>query len=105
MTTFSVEFAPEAADQLEELEEYIAEHGSPDTASLYVDAIVSYCESLQSFPYRGTARDDLRPGLRITHYKGSAVIAFAVKDETVYILGVFYGGQDYETILSVTPGH
>ena len=29
-----------------------------------------------------------------------AVIAFAVDAELVSIVGVFYGGQDYETILT-----
>jgi hypothetical protein len=33
------------------------------------------------------------------------VIAFAVIGEMVYIIGVFYGGQDYETVLSVTLDH
>jgi toxin ParE1/3/4 len=37
--------------------------------------------------------------LRITNYKKRAVIAFAVTTEEVLILGVFYGGQDYETLL------
>jgi len=27
------------------------------------------------------------------------VIAFAVTDETVEILGVYYGGRDYETLI------
>ncbi len=44
-------------------------------------------------------RDDVRPGLRITNYKKRAVIAFDVDAEQVSIIGVFYGGQDYETIL------
>jgi plasmid stabilization system protein ParE len=44
-------------------------------------------------------RDDLRPGLRITNYKKRAVIAFYVDAEQVSVIGVFYGGQDYETIL------
>ena len=41
------------------------------------------------------------PGLRITNYKGSAVIAFAVDEstDTVAILGVYYGGRDYESAL------
>jgi hypothetical protein len=41
------------------------------------------------------------PGLRINHYRGRAVIAFLVDSdaETVSIVGVFYGGQDYETAL------
>jgi toxin ParE1/3/4 len=65
----------------------------------YTDGIISYCESLSTFPQRGTQRDDVRPGLRITNYKKRAVIAFAVTNEEVFILGVFYGGQDYETLL------
>ena len=44
-------------------------------------------------------RDDARPGLRITHYRKRAVIAFDVDADLVSIIGVFYGGQDYETIL------
>ena len=58
-----------------------------------------YCESLCTFPHRGTMRDDIRPGLRITHYKKRTVIAFDVEADQVAILGVFYGGQDYEALL------
>jgi toxin ParE1/3/4 len=54
---------------------------------------------LQTFPRRGIRRDDIRPGLRITNYKKRAVIAFDVDAEMVSIIGVFYGGQDYETVL------
>jgi toxin ParE1/3/4 len=105
MAAFSIEFAPEAVEQLVQLEEYIAGQGSPRVATAYVDAILGFCESLQSFPNRGTQRDDIRPGLRITNYKGGTIIAFAVMGEVVYVIGVFYGGQDYETVLSVTAGH
>jgi toxin ParE1/3/4 len=78
---------------------YIAAAASPDIAARYIEAIVSYCESLCTFPHRGTMRDDVRPGLRITNYKKRAVIAFDVDAEQVSIIGVFYGGQDCETIL------
>ena len=44
-------------------------------------------------------RDDIRPGLRITNYRGRVAIAFDVSGEQVSILGIFYGGQDYESIL------
>ena len=50
--------------------------------------------------HRGTVRDDVLMGLRVTHYKKPAVIAFAVETEWAYIIGVFYGGQDYEIRLS-----
>lgn len=98
-----VVFSPEAQEQLVALYRYIAEAASPGIAARYTEAIVSYCESLRTFPHRGTIRDDVRPGLRITHYRKRAVIAFDVGAEMVSIIGVFYGGQDYETILQDEP--
>jgi plasmid stabilization system protein ParE len=100
---YAVVFAPEADDQLEDLYLYIAAQASPNTAERYTAAIVSYCESLSTFPHRGVLRDDIRPGLRITNYKGRTAIAFAVDDAAlqVSIIGVFYGGQDYETALGL----
>jgi plasmid stabilization system protein ParE len=99
--TYHVVFTPEAENQLVSLYEYIAEHGSPVLAARYTDAVVAYCEGFATLPHRGTRRDDVRPGLRITNYKGRAVIAIEVNEatDTVAILGVFYGGRDYERIL------
>ena len=96
---YRVVFAPEAEEQLAALYGHIAAAASPDIAARYTDAIVSYCESLCAFPHRGTLRDDVRSGMRIISYKKRAVIAFDVDAEQVSIIGVFYGGQDYETIL------
>jgi plasmid stabilization system protein ParE len=98
---YSVGFAPEAADQLVALRRYLAQVATADVAASYVERIVSYCEGFAEFPHRGTMRDDLRPGVRVTSYRKRAVIAFAVDDHAkrVSILGVFYGGQDYESVL------
>ncbi|MEA3126838.1 MAG: hypothetical protein QOD67_3857 [Caballeronia sp.] len=101
MTIFGVKFAPEALEQLDSLEQYIVEAASSTVEAGYIDAIVSYCESLQSFPQRGIQRDDTRPGLRITNYRGRTVIAFAMEEDQLYIIGLFYGGQDYETAPAV----
>lgn len=105
MTPYEVFFAPEAGDQLEELFLYIAGQTSATTARRYTSGIVAYCES--TFPKRGAMRDDIRPGLRTTHYKGRTVIAFAVDDAAmqVSILGVFYGGRDYAAALAAPPGN
>jgi len=94
-----VVFPPEAEDQLAALYGYIATAVSPGIAERYVNAIVTYCESLDTFPLRGAKRDDIRPGLRITNYRGRTMIAFAVDAQQVSIMGVFYGGQDYATAL------
>lgn len=96
---YRVVFSPEAEQQLVTLYRHIAAAASPQIAARYTEAIVVYCESLCAFPHRGTMRDDVRLGLRITNYKKRTVIAFDVDSERVSIIGVFYGGQDYETIL------
>ena len=99
MKRHRVVFAPEAQEQLAALYRYIAAAASPEVAERYTNAIVTHCEGLQTFPLRGTRRDDIRPGLRITNYKKRAIIAFDVDAAIVSIIGVFYGGQDYETVL------
>lgn len=90
--TLSVVFAPEAEDPLVELYRYIAASGSEVIAA-------RYCEELAAFPRRGRARDNIRAGLRTVGFKRRVVIAFAVRGQAVVILGVFYGGRDYETLL------
>ena len=97
--SYTVVFTPEAEAQLIELYGYIAAEATPETAARFTDGIVTYCESLSSFPVRGTRRDDVRPGLRITSYRRRVVIAFAVDADQVQIIGIFYGGQNYEAIL------
>ncbi|WP_321928749.1 type II toxin-antitoxin system RelE/ParE family toxin [Paraburkholderia guartelaensis] len=101
---YRVVFAPEARNQLVELEAAIAAAGAPRTAAEYVDAIVTFCERLETFPSRGVPRDDLLPGLRVTHYRGRAVIAYRVTGATVAVLGVYYGGQDYTADFLPDPG-
>lgn len=98
---YHIVFSPEAENQLISLYNYIADVASPDTAIKYVDNIICYCECLHTFPSRGNMRDDVRPGLRITNYKKRIIIAFEVneKKKEVSIIGLFYGGQNYETIL------
>jgi len=96
---YTVIFTREAQEQLVALYRYIAVAASPEIAERYTSSIVTFCTGLQNFPHRGTRRDDVRPGLRITNYKKRAVIAFDVDADRVSIIGVYYGGQDYETVL------
>lgn len=96
----SVVFTPEAEAQLVELYGYIAVEASPEIAARFTDGIVTYCESLSTFPNRGDRREDIRPGLRVTSYRKRVAIAFDVEENRVNIIGIFYGGQDYESVLS-----
>lgn len=101
MKQYAVIFAPEAKEQLAEIYRYIAAHATPEIAERYTTAIVDHCAEMTCLPYRGTQRDDIRPGLRITNYKGSATVAFAVDEaeNKVIIVGIFYRGRHYESEL------
>lgn len=51
----------------------------------------------------GRSRDDIRRGVRITSFRKKTVVAYEVDesadDPVINILGVFHGGQDWETTL------
>lgn len=103
--TRAVVYSARAQRHLSDLYLWIAEQsGFPDRAEGYVSAIFDHCDELADFSFRGIARDDLRPGLRTIGFRRRVVIAFAVQESTVEILGVYYGGQDYESLLSIEDG-
>jgi len=101
MKRYAVIFTPRAERQLDSLYAYIAAHGGELRADNYVSGIVADCQSLATFPERGTMRDDVRPNLRIMGHARRVTIAFSVNitTEIVAIHGVFYGGQDFEPVL------
>jgi toxin ParE1/3/4 len=80
---FRLVFTPEASDSLLEIYSYLASQASARTAERYTTAITDYCQSITTLPYQGTTRDDIRPGLRVTNYKGNTVIAFAIDEATL----------------------
>lgn len=94
-----VVFSPEAEAQIVRLFEYIAARASPTTAETYTNAIVERCEQLRELPLQGVARDDIRQGLRTTFFRRRVVIAYSVGAKTITVLAIFYGGQDYESLL------
>ena len=66
--------------------EYLKQGKCPDLGSeplsteRYTSAVVATCEGLALFPLGGVPREDIRPGLRVTHHKGRTVIAYAVDE-------------------------
>ncbi|MBV8238310.1 MAG: type II toxin-antitoxin system RelE/ParE family toxin [Sphingomonas sp.] len=92
-------FTREARDQLDAIYDYIAEAASPDIAQRFTDGIVGRLTILPDFPRVGTPRDDIRGGLRTLTYRRRVTIALMVEDTTVVVIGFYYGGQDFETLL------
>jgi len=89
-----VVFAPEAEAQLVALYRYIRQAASADIAEHFTTAIINHCEGLETFPNRGTPRDDIRPGLRTISFRRRVTIAYAVVTDQVSILGIYYAGQE-----------
>lgn len=97
--TRQVVFTPRAEHHLESLYRYIEAQTGTIRAEAFTERIVAYCRELAQFPERGMRRDDLLPGLRIVGYRRRISIAFIVAPQAVVILGVYYGGRDYEADL------
>jgi toxin ParE1/3/4 len=91
-------YRPLAEEDLEAINSLIAQD-SPARAFNFVEHIQQRCDLLCDFPEQDRKRPDLRPGLRVIRYGRSVVIASQVADDTIEILRIFYGGQDYETIM------
>ena len=53
-----------------------------------------------SHALRETKRAGSRPGLRIVGFERRVTIAFSVDEGTVTILRLFYGGQDWEAVMT-----
>lgn len=92
-------FSPEAQRDLEGLYDYIADRASPETAMAYVTRIEIFCLTFADFPTRGTARYDLRPGLRVVGFERRVTIAFHISGDRVIIDRALYGGRDLDTAL------
>lgn len=92
----AVIFSPEARADLFNLYETLSIPAGRSIAFAYVEKLEAFCLKLDLASERGRARDDLRPGLRITGFRRRVTVAFSVDEDQVTILRLFYGGQDWE---------
>lgn len=106
--TGRIHYSPEAEQQLDKLDDWIADASSPETAQRFILAILDHIEKLRTFPLAGRSRDDIRPGLRTSTFKKRTLIVYVVdgsiEDPTISVVGVFHGGQDWERALA-DPQH
>jgi toxin ParE1/3/4 len=101
VSKFGVVFSPESEAQPVAPYRYIAARASPAIAQRFTEAIVTRCEALADMPRSGKARGDLRRGLRVISFRRRVVIAYALAEgDAVTILALYYGGQDWETLIA-----
>lgn len=99
--TGRVNFTPEAERHLNELDDWITKATSADIAHRFVAAVLDHVDGILVFPLAGRARDDVRPGMRVTTYKKRTLVAYEVDESSgelvVNILGIFDNRQNWET--------
>lgn len=95
-----VEYRQSAQDDLAAIFGFLVESGaSVDTALRFVLRIENRCQKISDAPRAGRKRDDLIAGLRTLPFEHSAVIAYVIEQDMVWITNIFYGGRDFETLL------
>ena len=100
MRIVRVVFSPEARDDLLGLYDYIADRAGEDLALRYIERIEVYCRRFETFPERGTKRDDIRHGLRIVGFERRVTIAFHCDADATIIDRILYGGRNLDVVLS-----
>ncbi|RDJ22114.1 type II toxin-antitoxin system RelE/ParE family toxin [Bosea caraganae] len=96
----TVRFAGQAVQDLQDMFDYLHPVAGERIARDHVAKLYAYCLSFETFPERGTRRDDLRPGLRFVGYRRQATIAFVVTGNGITILRVFARGRDVEALIA-----
>jgi toxin ParE1/3/4 len=91
-----VVLAPEAADDLNEIYDWVALPASPDVALRYIERLEAFCRRLSGGGERGRVRSDIRPGLRVIGFERRVSVAFSVDEEVVTVLRLFRAGRDWE---------
>ena len=99
MKTRRIVFAPEAANDLVGLYDWIAGEAAPIVALNYIERVEELCRRLGIGSERGHLRSDIRPGLRILGFERRLTIAFTVGEDDVTILRVFAAGRNWEASL------
>ena len=99
MKRYAVIYAPEALVDLEDIYDHIADAAGEEIAFGYITRIRAFCTGFDTFPARGTGREDIRPGLRTVGFERRITVAFAVHEVHVEFLRFFGRGRDWEQIM------
>ena len=94
--SFTVRFGEAAEEDIAELLEYLVPHAGEHVARGYLERLIGCCAKFETFPARGTAREDISPGLRIVGYHRKATIAFRIKGDIVTILRIYRSGRNLD---------
>lgn len=97
MKHYHVRLTDEAETDLALIYRFVRQKSaSTVTARAYVGRIRAFIAGFDTFPERGTVRDNIRDGLRVVGFERRVSVAFVVENEDVVILRVLYAGQQFD---------
>lgn len=101
MRRYRVGLDPEAISDLFAIQTFVAEAAGKTIADKLIDRVLAYIDGLNTAPKRGTARDEIRPGLRTITWQRTVTLIFVVDDEaaTVFVIGALFRGRDVDAAL------
>lgn len=100
MLTLPVRFREGALSDLENIWQYfIYEGASRATVKAFVGRLRDKCELIGRLPYGYPAAGAEYPNLRTAPFEHSAMIFYAVTDDCVEIVNIYYRGRDYRAVL------
>ncbi|MBB4234627.1 type II toxin-antitoxin system RelE/ParE family toxin [Rhizobium esperanzae] len=98
MKRYYIRFTDEAELDLARIYGFVRrKSASSAVARNYVARIKTFVDGFETYPERGSVRDDVRPGLRIVGFERRVSVAFVVESAEVIILRVLYAGQRFES--------
>jgi len=91
-------FHPAYEEDVISMVRFIAENAGEDAALKAADRADQTLATIADKPHLAAPRNDILPSLRIGLFRYSGVIPYLVDDtrEEAFILGVFYGGQEWD---------
>jgi toxin ParE1/3/4 len=94
MKRFSVLLSPEAERDLEDIYRYVRQVSTSSlVARQYINRVMKFLATFDTFPERGSLRNDIRSGLRVVGFERNASVAFVVESDRVIILSIAMGGK------------
>ena len=101
MRNFTVALDVDALDDLAAIRAHITQASGSIIADRFVRRVFDYVDGFRAAPFRGTLREDIRPGLRTVAWRRTLTIAFVVDEasDAVIVLAALYRGRDVEAVL------
>ena len=91
--------SPEAEEDMAQMHSYLKAKASKLVADRYIDRIGVFLARLDLASERGTLRSDIRSDVRVVGFERTVTVAFMVNSDSVKILRIFSGGQNWQEIL------